>query len=278
MAGSPILVCKDRSSELGWEQRVKKAKRQEILDTVAKLRVTDIRDGMDWVGLHRVGTVDPEIRPLWRTKAAGFAKTYKHIPTRESPPSLTREDYTKWAYEYWYGKLWDMGSFRDEVGQGDFLAIDTMGQKTPAVGSMDSMVWAARGVRGVLTNGGARDTDEQLYQKAMPCWHRWVVQPMYQCRVEFGDPNSVVEIGGATIKPGDLIVADGDGAIVVPQDVIDDVLYYAKQESENDRHDRRILFEVLGIEQDESTKPMFPEMPPHPYKKERKDFLKRLGR
>lgn len=51
-----------------------------------------------------------------------------------------------------------------------------------------------------------------------------------------------------------------------------------KQDSENDRHDRRMLFEVLGIEQDESTKPMFPDTPDHPYKKERKDFLKRLGR
>ena len=255
-----------------------KNRRKSVLETVAKLRVTDIRDGMDWMGLHHVGTVDPEIRPLWRTKAAGFAQTYRHIPTKQRVPELKPEDYTKWAYEYWYGQLWNMGDFRERVGEDDFLVIDTMAQKTPAIGSMDSMVWAARGVRGVLTNGGARDTDEQLYQKAMPCWHRWVVQPMYQGRVEFGEPDSTVEIGGATVKPGDLIVADGDGAIVVPQDLIDDVLHYAKQESENDRYDRRMLFEVLGIPQDASTEPMFPDMPDHPYKKERKDFLKRLGR
>lgn len=253
-------------------------RRNKILETVAKLRVTDIRDGMDWMGLHHIGSVHPEIRPLWRTKAAGFARTYRHIPTKQRVPELKPDDYTKWAYEYWYGQLWDMGGFRDQVGEGDFLVIDTMGQMTPAVGSMDSMVWSAKGVRGVLTNGGARDTDEQLAQKAMPCWHRWVVQPMYQGRVEFGDPDTTVEIGGASVKPGDLVVADGDGAIVVPQDLIDDVLYYAKQESENDRHDRRMLFEVLGIPQDESTQPMFPDMPDHPYKKERDAFMKRLGR
>lgn len=253
------------------------AERKQVLETVAKLRVTDIRDGMDWVGLHHVGSVDPEIRPLWRTKAAGFARTYRHIPTRERVPELKPEDYTKWAYEYWYGQMWNMGSFRDTVGAGDFLVIDTMGQQTPAVGSMDSMVWAARGVRGVLTNGGARDTDEQLYQKAMPCWHRWVVQPMYQGRVIFGDPDATVEIGGVTVKPGDLVVADGDGAIVVPQDVIGDVLYYAKQESENDRYARHVLFEVLGIPQDESTQPMFPDMPEHPYKQKREDLARRLG-
>ena len=128
-------------------------------------------------------------------------------------------------------------------------------------------------VPGVLGSGF-----EQLDQKARPCWHRWVVQPMDQGRVEFGEPDSIVEIGGATVKPGDLIVADGDGAIVVPQDVIEDVIHYAKQESENDRYDRHMLFEVLGIPQDDSTKPMFPDMPDHPYKKSRADFMKRLGR
>lgn len=253
-----------------------KKKRGETLATVAKLRVTDIRDGMDWVGLHHVGTVDPEIRPLWRTKAAGFAQTYRHIPTKERVPELSPDDYTAWAYDYWYGKLWDMGDFRDQVGEGDFLVIDTMGQKTPAVGSMDSLIWAAAGVKGVLTNGGARDTDEQLYQKAMPCWHRWVVQPMYQGRVEFGGADSTVEIGGATVKPGDLVVADGDGAIVVPQDVIDDVLKYAIQESENDRRDRKMLFDRLGIPHDESVESVFPDAPPHPRRKGPEWLDKRL--
>lgn len=96
-------------------------------------------------------------------------------------------------------------------------------------------------------------------------------------RAHAGDA-AAVEIGRASVKPGDLIVADGDGAIVVPGGMIDDVLYYAKQESENDRYDRGMLFEVLGIAPDESTRPMFPEMPPHPYKKKREDFMKRLGR
>ncbi len=239
-------------------------KRKEILDTVSKLRVTDIRDGMDWVGLHHVGTVDPEIRPLWRTKAAGFARTYRHLPTQQRVPEMSPDDYTKWAYEYWYRQLWDMGDFGGNVGDGDFLVIDTMGQKTPAVGSMDSMVWAAKGVRGVLTNGGARDTDEQLTQKAMPCWCRWIVQPMYQGRVEFGGPDSNVEIGDQLVRPGDLIVADGDGAIVVPIEVVDDVLKYAIQESENDKVARKMLFDRLGIPHDDTVKSEF-NVPPHPY-------------
>lgn len=40
--------------------------------------------------------------------------------------------------------------------------------------------------------------------------------PIYRGRVELGEPNRQVQIGGAHIKAGDLIVADGRGAIVVP--------------------------------------------------------------
>jgi regulator of RNase E activity RraA len=253
-------------------------KRKEILDTVAKLRVTDIRDGLDWIGLHHVGSVDPEIRPLYRTKAAGFAQTYRHIPTQQRVPEMSPEDYTKWAFDYWYGQMWgDWMKYREQVREGDFLVIDTMGQKTPAVGSSDSLVWAAKGVKGVLTNGGARDTDEQLYQKALPVWHRWVVQPMYQGRVEFGGEHETVEIGGAKVKPGDLIVAEGDGAIVVPSDVIDDVLRYAIQEAENDRHTRKMMFDVLGIPHDESVQSIF-DVPPHPFRASRESMEQRIGR
>ena len=239
------------------------ARKREILDTVAKLRVTDIRDGLDWVGLHHFGTVSPEIRPLWRTKAAGFAHTMRHIPTQQTVPTMSPADYTKWAYEYWYGQVFanDMASLIDDE---TFLVIDTCETPTPAVGSMDSMMWAALGAKGALTNGGARDTDETLESKHLPVWSRWVVQPMYQGRVEWGGHTVPVEIGGQLVRPGDLVVADGDGAIIVPVDVIDDVLTYAIQESENDRIARGMLFDRLGIPRNASTEPQF-DVPKHPY-------------
>ena len=250
--------------------------RKELLDKVLSLRVTDIRDGMDWVGLHHFGTVSPEIRPLWRTKAAGFAQTCRHVPTQQTVPAMTPKDYTKWAYEYWYGQVFDMGDFPQRVSPGDFLVVDTCGTQTPAVGSMDSMIWAARGITGVLTNGGTRDTDEALYQKALPVWSRWIVQPMYQGRVEWGGDSMPVEIGGQRVNPGDLIVADGDGAIVVPADVAEDVVTYAIQESENDKLARKMLFERLGIEPNETVESVF-SVEPHPYAltKERLDKMLR---
>jgi regulator of RNase E activity RraA len=251
-------------------------KRTEILDKAAKLRVTDIRDGMDWVGMHARGSVSPEIRPLWRTRAAGFAQTCRHIPTQQVVPVMSPGDYTKWAYEYWYGKIFDNKGFGDRVGPGDFLVVDTCGTQTPAVGSMDSMIWAAKGMRGCLTNGGTRDTDEVLTQKALPVWSRWIVQPMYQGRVEWGGDSMPVEIGGALVRPGDLIVADGDGAICVPQDVIEDVLKYAIQESENDKKARKMLFDRLGIPHDETVQSAF-SVPPHPYEIKPERFASLTG-
>ncbi|WP_332718965.1 RraA family protein [Pelagibacterium mangrovi] len=253
------------------------ARRQDILGIVAQLRVCDIRDGLDWVGMHHIGSVDSDIRPLWRTKAAGFARTYRHVPTQRRIPELSPEDYTKWAFEYWSRQLWDVSALRQSVSESDFLVVDTMGQKTPAVGSLDSMIWSALGVKGVLTNGGTRDTDEQLLQKALPCWYRWIVQPMYQGRVEFGDHDAVVEIGGVAIRPGDLVVADGDGAIAVPADLIDDVLKYAVQEAENDRAGRSALYDVLGLPPDESLVRAF-DTPPHPYAKSAAEMARRLAR
>lgn len=251
-------------------------RKKEILDTVSKLRVTDIRDGMDWVGLHHFGTVSPNIRPLWRTKAAGFAVTCRHVPTQQQVPTMSPQDYTKWAYEYWYGKVFanDLG---DQINENTFLVIDTCNTPTPAVGSMDSMVWAALGARGVLTNGGTRDSDETLEQKAIPIWSRWIVQPMYQGRVEWGGHSMPVEIGGQRVNPEDLVVADGDGAIIVPEAVIDDVLTYAIQESENDKKARAMLFDRLGIPRNDSTVSYF-DVEPHPYELTAEALDKRLGR
>lgn len=239
--------------------------KRTVLDTVRHLRVTDIRDGLDWVGYHHVGTVSPDIRPLWRTKAAGFALTCQHIPTQEVVPTMSPQDYTKFAYEYWYEKLFSSGrELASEIDESTFLVVDTCGTATPAVGSMDSMMWASLGARGVLTNGGTRDTDETLAQKAIPIWSRLIVQPMYQGRVEWGGHSMPVEIGGSLVRRDDLVVADGDGAIIVPQKLIDDVLIYAIQESENDKRARGLLFDALGIARNETTESHF-DVEPHPF-------------
>lgn len=272
-----MTLINDRETLTDEQAPLTPERKKEILEIVSHLRVTDIRDGLDWLGYHHVGTVSPEIRPLWRTKAAGFALTMRHIPTQQTVPTMTPDEYTKWAYEYWYRQIWDTQDMADLIDDTTFLVIDTCNTQTPAVGSMDSMIWATLGAKGCLTNGGARDTDETLESKHLPVWSRWIVQPMYQGRVEWGGHSMPVEIGGQLVRPDDLVVADGDGAVIVPQELIDGVLKYAIQESENDKRNRALLFDALGIPRNESTESVF-DVEPHPYSITPEAMAKRLRR
>ena len=61
--------------------------RKEILDLYKDLRVSDVLDGMDLVGLQDIGLMENDIRPLWRDtdnfthRFVGFAITVRHVPT-----------------------------------------------------------------------------------------------------------------------------------------------------------------------------------------------------
>jgi hypothetical protein len=61
--------------------------RKEILGLYKNLRVTDVLDGMDLIGLQDIGLMKKDIRPLWRDtdkfshRVVGFAITVRHVPT-----------------------------------------------------------------------------------------------------------------------------------------------------------------------------------------------------
>ena len=73
---------------------------KELLELFEPLRVADVRDGMDWAGYHHYGTLDYKIRPLYRTKAVGIAKTARYMPYEGPDPMVTGDEYTKWSN--WY--------------------------------------------------------------------------------------------------------------------------------------------------------------------------------
>ena len=62
-----------------------------------------------------------------------------------------------------------------------------------------------------------------------------------------------VNIGGVLVRPGDLVVADGDGVVVVPIEHVDAVLDGAIQIANGDRQGRAKLFDEAGKTQDETT-------------------------
>jgi regulator of RNase E activity RraA len=236
------------------------AARESILKLYEGLRVTDVCDGMDAVGLQDVGTMDQEIRPLWRDTEAfkhricGFAHTVRFVPTsRRAPVFATVAEHLRWKDE-WYGQLANAPK-ASEIRHGEIVVIDAAGvRECGFIGSENSLSWMAAGARGAVTNGGARDTDE-LIKERVPVYCRGVSRGIRPGRLELESTNQPVTCGGVFVRPGDLIVADGDGVIVVPWEKAEAVAQVAIQIQEADKEDRRQLYQKLGLPSDFTIEP-----------------------
>lgn len=73
---------------------------------------------------------------------------------------------------------------------------------------------------------------------------------MDQTRIRFDAKDVPVAIGGVAVYPGDVIVADSDGVVVVPRKIAYNVAKYAHQELSGDKNCRRKLYVALGWELD----------------------------
>ncbi|MCL5999005.1 MAG: RraA family protein [Chloroflexi bacterium] len=219
-------------------------KNDALLELYQDLRVADVRDGMDWNMLHTQGSMMPEIRPLWRTRAVGIARTARYVPYRGTIPTMTPEEYTQW--QGWYYNNVCTYPWMAEIEPGDFVVIDVSGVNVGLCGSNNTLEAWKRGVRGFVTNGGGvRDTDEIILQR-IPFWSMFCSQSMVQGRVQYDAHNISVQVGGVLVNPGDVVVADGDGVIVVPRALAVQVAQYAHQELRNDKAARRRMYEEQG--------------------------------
>lgn len=260
----PLNPLARSARDVGWSDFAKSSTlrgrldvdRQKLLELYAPLRVADVRDGMDWIMLHEKGTVSSQIKTLWRgARMVGFARTVQYLPSNQVVGGMTPDEYTKWARDYWYGKPGGMtdDGLNEDLEDGDIVVIDASDSDVGMVGSNNTLKWESLGARGVLTNGGVRDTDEVELQR-IPVFHRHISQTMTQTRVEFAHKGIPVDIGGQVVRSGDIVVGDGDGIIVVPIEKAEDVATYAHQELENDKQGRRRLYEQLGRPLDDTVR------------------------
>lgn len=217
--------------------------RAELLALYRDLRLTDVRDGLDTLGLHAWGSLAPNIRPLWRTRACGLAKTARHLPYAGGMPALTGDAYWAWSGEY-YAKV-NPYPWMDTIVPGDFVVIDQSGVDCGLMGSNNSLAGVKSGATGFVTNGGMRDTDELILQR-VPFWSAMISKTMVQARLQYDAHDVPVAVGGVTVVPGDMVVADGDGVVVVPRAHARAVAKWANAERLRDREGRRKLYEALG--------------------------------
>ncbi len=225
--------------------------RQELLALYAPLRVADVRDGLDWVLRHGQGSMVPDIRPLWRMRACGIARTARYVPYQGSIPARSSEEYSAWVG--WYYREVCPYPWMEAIQDGDFCVIDQSGVDAGLMGSNNSLDGVARGARGYVTNGGVRDSDELILQR-VPFWSRLISQSMVQGRLQFEAQDVPVVVGGVLVHPGDVVVADGDGVIVVPIAIAWEVAHHARRELEADKVARRRLYERLGRELDDTVR------------------------
>ncbi len=232
---------------------------QQILKYFEGLRVADVSDGMDKAGLPNVGLMSPEIHALWKDaehythRFIGIAVTVRYVPTNKPfAPAMETEAFDKWVGD-WYNNI-SSEPFVPLIRKGTALIIDDAPDSdVGSIGSNNIMGWKLAGCVGVVTNATARDTDEIITEK-IPLYFRKPGRGIRPGRNEVESVNRPVVCGGVLVEPGDVIVADGDGVIVVPRAKAKEVADYAKATIEGDKAGRRNLYNQLGLPIDDSVK------------------------
>lgn len=235
---------------------------KEILELYDGLRVADVSDGMDMVGLRDAGLMDQKIETLWKDIdnmshiVNGIAGTARYVPTnRVVKNPMSKEEFQQWEGN-WYGTI-SPEPFVDSLREGSILVIDARGDgDTGSMGSFNGLLWKSLGNRAVVTNGAVRDTDEIIKQN-IPVYldyeHRG--RGIRPGRNELESVNKPIVVGGVLVYPGDVVVADGDGVIVVPRKHAREVAEYAREILKKDKQARRNLYKKLGIPLDQTVEP-----------------------
>jgi len=235
-----------------------------LLKLYSGLRVTDVCDGMNMIGLFNVGLMDQSIAPLWKDietfehQLVGIAFTVKYVPTqrKNTPDKSGVDSYKSWR-DYWYS-FYSGEPFIEEIEPGHVVVIENDGDAITdcgSIGSNNSMVWKEQGSVGVICSGGMRDIDQVIKQK-IPVYTDYnkrgrAIRPG---RNELESYNEPIMVGGVQVKPGDVVVADTDGVIVVPREKAVEVADAAREELTIDKESRRKLYKKLGIPLDFTVK------------------------
>jgi regulator of RNase E activity RraA len=222
----------------------------EVLTVARAVRTSDVADALDSLGLQERYQMDPAMRPMFPgIRFAGLAHPMAYDVTDQTLEEMAYEEFARRQYAPGPDGLWrEAGPWGapDEV-----LVIDAKRTAAGILGSANTLGGRARGTVGFVIDGACRDSYECTIQ-GTPVFStvRTPAHPMGRIRpVSDGEP---IVCAGAPVRPGDLIVADDDGVMVVPQELAAEVVDRARRIQDVDRPDRRKGYEALGLPFDDT--------------------------
>ncbi|MBN1674462.1 MAG: RraA family protein [Kiritimatiellae bacterium] len=222
----------------------------EVRKLYTYLRVVDVCDAMDGIGYFNIGLMSPEIRPLWAgMRFWGPALTLRCVPANRPMWKLNSTEEIVNAHGIWFKEVPAAGCGK-HVRDGHVVVTDTGGSGEVGYwGSANSLGTIAKGAVGIVTDGYCRDTDEVILQKTPIC-ARARGRTIIPGRIQAVEVQTTIGCGGTQVRPGDIVGCDGDGVVVVPLEVAEEVAIHARAVLLADMRGRRRLYEKLNMPPD----------------------------
>ena len=222
---------------------------KDVIDILSGIGADSITSTMDGLGVHRTFIEGPIAR-VPGSKICGPALTLRFVPQREDQMSGftvpgESEDGGDYAPEEEGEKRSALWEIFDYVQPGDVIVVDGRGDlATGSFGEMLMTYFKSRGGAGVVIDTGIRDSAEIFNDVKMPVWSTAVTTGGAGHMNLFPeDFNLPIACGKVLVRPGDIIMADDGGAIVIPPRLIPRLIEIA---GERDEHE---VFARLRLQQ-----------------------------